>query len=111
MGKTPLEAVGRPLQGQVARGAEAAADAESLSSPVPQDQPLGGAFPEGKDLHSPNPSKGKGLPTSASEGHPREKDATQELPLPEPKGDQSKPGKEPRATGQQARAPASGVSC
>uniref|UniRef100_A0A8C0I728 E3 ubiquitin-protein ligase RNF213 n=1 Tax=Balaenoptera musculus TaxID=9771 RepID=A0A8C0I728_BALMU len=111
VGKTPLETVGRPLQGQVARGAEAAADTESLSSPVPQDQPLGGAFPEGKDLHSPNPSKGKGLPTSASEGHPREKDATQELPLPEPKGDQSKPGKEPRATGQQARAPASGVSC
>lgn len=111
VGKTPLEAVGRPLQGQVVRGVEAATDTESLSSPVPQDQTLEGAFPEGKDHHSPNPSKGKGLPTSASEGPPRERDAAQELPLPEPKGDHSRPGKEPRATGQQARAPASGVSC
>ncbi|XP_026936735.1 E3 ubiquitin-protein ligase RNF213 isoform X2 [Sagmatias obliquidens] len=108
--KTPLEAVGRPLQGQVARGVEAATGTESLSSPVPQDQTLGGAFPEGKDHHSPNPSKGKGLPTSASEGPPRERDAAQELPLPEPKGDHSRPGKEPQATGQQARAPASGAS-
>uniref|UniRef100_A0A8C9CZX4 E3 ubiquitin-protein ligase RNF213 n=1 Tax=Phocoena sinus TaxID=42100 RepID=A0A8C9CZX4_PHOSS len=99
VGKTPLEAVGRPLQGQVVRGVEAATDTESLSSPVPQDQTLEGAFPEGKDHHSPNPSKGKGLPTSASEGPPRERDAAQELPLPEPKGDHSRPGKEPRATG------------
>uniref|UniRef100_A0A8C6CC37 E3 ubiquitin-protein ligase RNF213 n=1 Tax=Monodon monoceros TaxID=40151 RepID=A0A8C6CC37_MONMO len=99
VGKTPLEAVGRPLQGQVARGVEAATDTESLSSPVPQDQTLEGGFPEGKDHHSPNPSKGKGLPTSASEGPPRERDAIQELPLPEPKGDHSRPGKEPWATG------------
>uniref|UniRef100_A0A8C3WRW7 E3 ubiquitin-protein ligase RNF213 n=1 Tax=Catagonus wagneri TaxID=51154 RepID=A0A8C3WRW7_9CETA len=95
VGKMPLEAGGRPLQGQAVGGAEAATGAQCPSSPAPQDQALGGA-------RSPNAPKGKGLPTSASEGRPGEKDAAQE-----PKGDHSKPRKAPPTAGQQAEAPAS----
>ncbi|XDC79958.1 hypothetical protein R6Z07F_011131 [Ovis aries] len=98
VGKIPLEAVGHPLQGEAAGEAEAAMGTESLSSPAPQDQTLGGALP------------GEDLPTSASEGSPKEKDTAQELLLPEPKADTSKPRKELQTTGQLARAPASGES-
>lgn len=94
MGKIPLEALGYPLQGEAAGEAEAATGTESLSSPAPQDQTLGGALPEGNDHQSLSPSKGKELPTAASEGSPREKDTAQELLLPEPKADTSKPRKE-----------------
>ena len=97
MGKIPLEAMGHPLQGEAAGEAEAAMGTESLSSPAPQDQTLGGAL------------LGENLPTSASEGSPKEKDTAQELLLPEPKADTSKPRKELQTTGQLARAPASGV--
>ncbi|KAI4533817.1 hypothetical protein MG293_016836 [Ovis ammon polii] len=98
VGKIPLEAMGHPLQGEAAGEAEAAMGTESLSSPAPQDQTLGGALP------------GEDLPTSASEGSPKEKDTAQELLLPEPKADTSKPRKELQTTGQLARAPASGES-
>nr|CAI9700547.1 unnamed protein product [Rangifer tarandus platyrhynchus] len=110
VGKIPLEAMGHPLQGEAAGEAEAATGTESLSSPAPQDQTLGGALPEGNDHQSPRPSKGEDLPTSASEGSPREKDTAQELLLPEPKADTSKPRKELLTTRQLARAPASGAS-
>ncbi|XP_068833610.1 E3 ubiquitin-protein ligase RNF213 [Capricornis sumatraensis] len=95
VGKIPLEAMGHPLQGEAAGEAEAAMGTESLSSPAPQDQTLGGAL------------SGEDLPTSASEGSPKEKDTAQELLLPEPKVDTSKPRKELQTTGQLARAPAS----
>lgn len=98
VGKIPLEAMGHPLQGEAAGEAEAAMGTESLSSPAPQDQTLGGAL------------LGENLPTSASEGSPKEKDTAQELLLPEPKADTSKPRKELQTTGQLARAPASGES-
>ncbi|KAF5914971.1 hypothetical protein HPG69_011164, partial [Diceros bicornis minor] len=95
----PTEAGGRPLQGQAVGGAEAAVGGESLSSPAPQDQTLGGALLEGKDHHTPDPSKDRGLPqegavptTSAGEGRPGKEDTAQE----------------PRPAGQQAAAPASG---
>ncbi|XP_043761210.1 E3 ubiquitin-protein ligase RNF213-like isoform X2 [Cervus elaphus] len=110
VGKIPLEAMGHPLQGEAAGEAEAATGTESLSSPAPQDQTLGGALPEGNDHQSLSPSKGEDLPTSASEGSPREKDTAQELLLPEPKADTSKSRKELQTTGQLARAPASGAS-
>ncbi|CAN0131544.1 unnamed protein product [Rangifer tarandus platyrhynchus] len=110
VGKIPLEAMGHPLQGEAAGEAEAATGTESLSNPAPQDQTLGGALPEGNDHQSLSPSKDKELPTSASEGSPREKDTAQELLLPEPKADTSKPRKELQTTGQLARAPASGAS-
>ena len=99
-----------PLQGEAAGEAEAATGTESLSSPAPQDQTLGGALPEGNDHQSPCPSKGEDLPTSASKSSPREKDTAQELLLPEPKADTSKPRKGLQTTRQLARAPASGVS-
>ncbi|XP_058417797.1 E3 ubiquitin-protein ligase RNF213 isoform X3 [Diceros bicornis minor] len=96
----PTEAGGRPLQGQAVGGAEAAVGGESLSSPAPQDQTLGGALLEGKDHHTPDPSKDRGLPqegavptTSAGEGRPGKEDTAQE----------------PRPAGQQAAAPASGA--
>ena len=108
--KIPLEAMGHPLQGEAAGEAEAATGTESLSSPEPQDQTLGGALPEGNDHHSPSPSKYKDLPASASEGSPREKDPAQELLLPEPKMDTSKPRKYLQTIRHQARALASGVS-
>ncbi|XFF88666.1 hypothetical protein AB1E18_014885 [Capra hircus] len=98
VGKIPLEAMGHPLQGEAAGEAEAAMGTESLSSPAPQDQTLGGAL------------LGENLPTSANEGSPKEKDTAQELLLPEPKADTSKPRKELQTTGQLARAPASGES-
>ncbi|KAF4008099.1 hypothetical protein G4228_019714 [Cervus hanglu yarkandensis] len=110
VGKIPLEAMGHPLQGEAAGEAEAATGTESLSSPAPQDQTLGGALPEGNDHQSLSPSKGEDLPTSASEGSPREKDTAQELLLPEPKADTSKSRKELQTTGLLARAPASGAS-
>uniref|UniRef100_A0A452EYY6 E3 ubiquitin-protein ligase RNF213 n=1 Tax=Capra hircus TaxID=9925 RepID=A0A452EYY6_CAPHI len=87
VGKIPLEAMGHPLQGEAAGEAEAAMGTESLSSPAPQDQTLGGAL------------LGENLPTSASEGSPKEKDTAQELLLPEPKADTSKPRKELQTTG------------
>ncbi|XFF88667.1 hypothetical protein AB1E18_014886 [Capra hircus] len=108
--KIPLEAMGHPLQGEAAGEAEAATGTESLSSPEPQDQTLGGALPEGNDHHSPSPSKYKDLPASASEGSPREKDPAQELLLPEPKMDTSKPRKYLQTIRHQARALASGAS-
>ena len=108
--KIPLEAMGHPLQGEAAGEAEAAIGTESLSSLAPQDQTLGGALPEGNDHQSPSPSTGEDLPTSASEGSPREKDTAQELLFPEPKADTSKPRKGLQTTEQLARAPASGVS-
>ncbi|KAB0366946.1 hypothetical protein FD755_020270, partial [Muntiacus reevesi] len=110
VGKIPLEAMGHPLQGEAAGEAEAATGTESLSSPAPQDQTLGGALLEGNDHQSLSPSKGKKLPTSASEGSPREKDTAQELLLPEPKADISKPRKELQTTGQLTRAPTSGAN-
>ena len=102
--------MGHPLQGEAAGEAEAAMGAESLSSPAPQDQTLAGALPEGNDHHSLSPFKGEDLPTSASEGSPREKDTAQELLLPEPKVDTSKPRKDLQTIRQLARAPASGVN-
>ncbi|XP_010854827.1 PREDICTED: E3 ubiquitin-protein ligase RNF213 [Bison bison bison] len=110
VGKIPLEAMGHPLQGEAAGEAEAAMGAESLSSPAPQDQTLAGALPEGNDHHSLSPFKGEDLPTSAREGSPREKDTAQELLLPEPKVDTSKPRKDLQTIRQLARAPASGAS-
>ncbi|XP_055264372.1 E3 ubiquitin-protein ligase RNF213 isoform X2 [Moschus berezovskii] len=107
VGKIPM---GHPLQGEAAGEAEAAVGTESLSSPAPPDQTLGGTLPEGSDHQSLSPSKGEDLPTSASEGSPGEKDTAQELLLPEPKADTSKPRKELQTTGQLARAPASGAS-
>uniref|UniRef100_A0A8C6FXF9 E3 ubiquitin-protein ligase RNF213 n=1 Tax=Moschus moschiferus TaxID=68415 RepID=A0A8C6FXF9_MOSMO len=107
VGKIPM---GHPLQGEAAGEAEAAVGTESLSSPAPHDQTLGGTLPEGNDHQSLSPSKGEDLPTSASEGSPGEKDTAQELLLPEPKADTSKPRKELQTTGQLARAPASGAS-
>ena len=110
VGKIPLEAMGHPLQSEAVGEAEAATGTKSLSSPAPQDQTLGGPLLEGNDHQSPRPSKGEDLPTSASEGSPREKNTAQELLLPEPKADTSKPRKELQTTGQLARDPASGVS-
>uniref|UniRef100_A0A8C6FXL0 E3 ubiquitin-protein ligase RNF213 n=1 Tax=Moschus moschiferus TaxID=68415 RepID=A0A8C6FXL0_MOSMO len=96
VGKIPM---GHPLQGEAAGEAEAAVGTESLSSPAPHDQTLGGTLPEGNDHQSLSPSKGEDLPTSASEGSPGEKDTAQELLLPEPKADTSKPRKELQTTG------------
>lgn len=97
----PLEAGGRPLRGQTAGGAEAAAGTRSPGTLAPL---------EGQGHHSPSTPRGKGLPTPASEGRPGARDAAQELLLPEPKGDHSKPRKVPQTAGQQAKAPASRVS-
>ncbi|XP_074199996.1 E3 ubiquitin-protein ligase RNF213 isoform X3 [Camelus bactrianus] len=98
VGVTPPEAGDHPLQGQSSGGTEAATGTKSPSSPASQDTTPGGALPEGRGHHSPNPSKGKGLPTSSSEGRPQEKDAAQKPPLPEPKGGRSKPGEGPRTS-------------
>uniref|UniRef100_A0A4X1UID3 E3 ubiquitin-protein ligase RNF213 n=1 Tax=Sus scrofa TaxID=9823 RepID=A0A4X1UID3_PIG len=82
--KMPLEAGGRPLRGQTAGGAEAAAGTRSPGTLAPL---------EGQGHHSPSTPRGKGLPTPASEGRPGARDAAQELLLPEPKGDHSKPSR------------------
>uniref|UniRef100_A0A8C4L900 E3 ubiquitin-protein ligase RNF213 n=1 Tax=Equus asinus asinus TaxID=83772 RepID=A0A8C4L900_EQUAS len=97
----PAEVGGSSLQGQAAGGAETAAGGESPGSLAPQDQQTqGGALPEGKGHHTPDPSKDGGLPqegagptTSAGEGRPGKEDAAQE----------------PQPAGQQAAAPTSGV--
>nr|XP_044602039.1 E3 ubiquitin-protein ligase RNF213 isoform X2 [Equus asinus] len=97
----PAEVGGSSLQGQAAGGAETAAGGESPGSLAPQDQQTqGGALPEGKGHHTPDPSKDGGLPqegagptTSAGEGRPGKEDAAQE----------------PQPAGQQAAAPTSGA--
>ncbi|XP_054544611.1 E3 ubiquitin-protein ligase RNF213 isoform X2 [Talpa occidentalis] len=88
---------------------------EPGSSPAPLGQIPGGALQEGKAQAPPDHSEGKGLSrkgvatdASAGEARPGGRGASQDLPLPEPKGGNSAPRKEPQTAGQQAGSPGPG---
>ena len=97
------------LPSQAAGGTEAATGGESPGGVAPQGPTGGGALPEGKSQEGAGSSL---TPTSTvSEGGPGKEAAAPELPPPESDGAHSEPRRELQATGQQAAAPTSGVSC